>query len=44
MRAEKLVKETKLTIGISLFISLALFITWFILETTSISFPNSKAF
>ncbi|ELK44339.1 UNVERIFIED_CONTAM: hypothetical protein N8J90_00880 [Halobacillus marinus] len=44
MRAEKLVKETKLTIGISLFVSLALFITWFILETTSISFPNSKAF
>ncbi|MBN9654173.1 hypothetical protein J0K78_07845 [Halobacillus sp. GSS1] len=44
MSAEKLVKETKLTIGISLFVSLALFITWFIFETTAISFTNSKAF
>ncbi|MYL71591.1 hypothetical protein GLW00_12050 [Halobacillus litoralis] len=44
MSAEKLVKETKLTIGISLFVSLALFITWFIFETTTISFTNSKAF
>ncbi|MFB1083107.1 hypothetical protein [Jeotgalibacillus sp. JSM ZJ347] len=44
MSAEKLMKETKLTIGISLFVSLALFITWFILETTSISFTDSKAF
>ncbi|MGR9050556.1 hypothetical protein ACQ4XT_18135 [Halobacillus faecis] len=44
MSAEKLVKETKLTIGITLFVSLALFITWFIFETTAISFTNSKAF
>ncbi|MCA1011576.1 hypothetical protein [Halobacillus halophilus] len=44
MSAEKLVKETKVTIGISLFVSLALFVTWFIFEATDLSFTNSKAF
>lgn len=44
MNAKKLVKETKLTIGVSLFVSLALFFTWVIFETMDISFTNNKAF
>ncbi|MFZ0369055.1 MAG: hypothetical protein WAM07_05615 [Halobacillus sp.] len=44
MSAKKLVKETKLTIGVSLFVSLALFVTWVIFESSDISFTNNKAF
>ncbi|WLR47411.1 hypothetical protein LC065_18135 [Halobacillus litoralis] len=44
MSAEKLVKETKWTIGVSLFVSLALFVTWVILQTTAASFTDNKAF
>ncbi|WP_394218855.1 hypothetical protein [Halobacillus trueperi] len=44
MGAEKLVKEIKLTIGVSLFVSLALFVTWIILETTDVSSTVHKAF
>ncbi len=44
MSAEKLVKETKLTIGVSLFVSLVLIVTWVIFESSDISFTNNKAF
>ena len=44
MSAKKLVKETKLTIGVSLFVSFALFVTWVIFESSDISFTNNKAF
>ncbi|UOQ42924.1 hypothetical protein MUN89_13265 [Halobacillus salinarum] len=44
MSAEKLVKETKWTIGVSLFVSFALFAIWVIFETTDVFFTNNKAF
>ncbi|MGR3764139.1 hypothetical protein [Rossellomorea sp. NS-SX7] len=43
MSAEKIVKETKVTIGVSLLVSMALFITWFIFEIAEFSFTNNKA-
>ncbi|MCA0970683.1 hypothetical protein LCM20_08795 [Halobacillus litoralis] len=43
MSAEKLVKETKLIIGVSLFASLALLITWTTVELMNTSFGNDKA-
>ncbi|WP_226578004.1 hypothetical protein [Halobacillus litoralis] len=44
MSAEKLVKETKWTIGVSLVVSAALFITWIIFETNDLPFSENKAF
>ncbi|MCF6137824.1 hypothetical protein [Pseudalkalibacillus berkeleyi] len=41
---EKLVKETKLTIIVSLLVSFALFVTWIILELTGTPFTDNKAF
>ena len=43
MSAKKIVKETKLTISVSLLVSMALFVTWFIFEIREISFINNKA-
>lgn len=43
MRAKKIIKETKLTIGLSLLVGMALFFTWFIFEITEFSFTNNKA-
>lgn len=44
MSVEKLVKETKLMIWVTLFVSLVLFATWVVLETTGTFFINNKAF
>lgn len=44
MSVEKLVKETKLMIWVTLFVSLVLFATWVALETTGTFFINNKAF
>lgn len=44
MSVEKLVKETKLIIWVTLFVSLVLFATWVVLETTGTFFINNKAF
>ncbi len=43
MSAKKIVKETKLTISVSLLVSMVLFVTWFIFEIREISFINNKA-
>lgn len=44
MTAQKLVKETKIIISISLLASLVLFATWVILEATTLAFTENKAF
>ncbi|TGB03680.1 hypothetical protein [Halobacillus salinus] len=44
MSAEKVVKETKWTIGLSLVVSLALLVTWFVMETMGVAFTENKAF
>ena len=44
MSVEKFVKETKLTIWVTLFVSLALFLTWVVLKTSDTVFINNRAF
>lgn len=42
MNAEKIVKETKWTILVSLLVSMALLVTWFIFEISDIPFTNKS--
>ncbi|UXH46628.1 hypothetical protein N5C46_11480 [Rossellomorea vietnamensis] len=42
MSAEKIVKEIKLTILVSLLVSMALLVTWFIFEISDIPFANKS--
>ncbi|QHE53997.1 hypothetical protein [Pontibacillus sp. HMF3514] len=44
MSTEKFVKETKWTIFVYLFVSIAFFVTWVIFLTIDISLTNNKAF
>ncbi|WP_064091303.1 hypothetical protein [Rossellomorea aquimaris] len=44
MSSNKIIKETKLTISVSLLISIFLLVTWAVFETMDISFTDNKAF
>ncbi|MEL3971129.1 hypothetical protein AAEO50_02465 [Rossellomorea oryzaecorticis] len=43
MSVEKVVKETKITIGVLMLVSLVLLVAWFIIDIKEVPFTNNKA-